>query len=295
MTPDWIAAEFDQGGLRVWAMDAGGVLAEAQAALPDGADAPVGARLSALTAVISPWLTAGRVLPVVACGADRPGGFRAVPCLPADPGARVAVATGDARFTLSCLPGLSQARPLDLMSGDAARIGGVLALHPAFDGVICLVGAQTTRWAQISAGEVTSFQSFLTGEMVAQIGAGPSLRAALSGAALDLDSFDDALSDALSRPERLAARLHGLAAGRVLAGLSADSARARLWGLLIGAELAAARPYWLGQRIVLVGDQTAAAPYQRGLAGQGAASSLLDPVACTIAGLARAAAGLIAG
>jgi 2-dehydro-3-deoxygalactonokinase len=62
---------------------------------------------------------------------------------------------------------------------------------------------------------------------------------------------------------------------------------------LIGAELAAARPYWLGARVVLVGSPELTALYARALAAMGAPSHTLAAKDCTIAGLARAAGRLM--
>ena len=47
--------------------------------------------------------------------------------------------------------------------------------------------------------------------------------------------------------------------------LTAPQARARLSGTLIGAELAAARPYWLGQKVAVIGAQAVSATYLRAL------------------------------
>ena len=59
-------------------------------------------------------------------------------------------------------------------------------------------------------------------------------------------------------------------------------------GLLIGLELAAAKPYWLGQRIALIGAEALSARYATALSAQGVASETLDATACTLAGLAAA-------
>ena len=62
--------------------------------------------------------------------------------------------------------------------------------------------------------------------------------------------FLDAVSDALSRPETLTARLFELRAADLLHGQDATTARSILSGLLIGAELAATRPWWLGREVI---------------------------------------------
>jgi 2-dehydro-3-deoxygalactonokinase len=88
------------------------------------------------------------------------------------------------------------------------------------------------------------------------------------------------------RPERLGARLFSLRAEGLIAGLSPQAARARLSGLLIGTELAAAKPYWLGQRVTLIGAEKLSAAYARALSAQGVDAQRLSATECTLAGLA---------
>ena len=64
------------------------------------------------------------------------------------------------------------------------------------------------------------------------------------------------------------------------------AARARLSGLLIGMELAAAKPYWLGQPVTLIGAEKLSATYARALAAQGVTAQRLSVTDCTLAGLA---------
>jgi 2-dehydro-3-deoxygalactonokinase len=104
----------------------------------------------------------------------------------------------------------------------------------------------------------------------------------------DEASFDKAVSDALSKPEALAARLFGLRAGGLLQGVSAAATRAALSGYLIGSELAAARPYWLGQNVAILGTGAQARAYQSALAQQGVTAMLVDSERATLAGLTAA-------
>jgi 2-dehydro-3-deoxygalactonokinase len=156
---------------------------------------------------------------------------------------------------------------------------------PGFDGIVCLPGTHS-KWAHISAGEVVSFQTFLTGEMFALL-AGHSVGA--SG--WDDAAFAEAVADAITSPARVSARLFGLRAEALLADLAPETARARLSGLLIGAELAAARPYWLGQRVVIVAADGIAHAYAAALAAQGVQAELLPADQMTLAGLTLAQAG----
>ena len=282
ITPDWIAVELGTSHLRATAMGTAGPIAHTKSeGIPDPS---AECFEQALLRLIEPWLTAP-VTQIIACGlACAP--YRAVPCTPVEAGSLTVMPTRDTRISLHLAPGLSQANPADLMQGEAVQIAGALALNPGFDGVICLPGSHT-KWAHISAGEVVSFQSFMTGELFALLSKQSVLRHGIAAEGFDDRAFDAALSDALSRPEKLAARLFSLRAETMLAELSPIAARSRLSGLLIGMELAAAKPYWLGQAVVLVGAPTLCGHYARALAQQGITAASLDAANCTLAGLSK--------
>ena len=59
---------------------------------------------------------------------------------------------------------MSQSKPADVMRGEETQISGYLAQNPNFNGSICLPGTHT-KWVQISAGEIVSFRTFMTGEL----------------------------------------------------------------------------------------------------------------------------------
>ncbi|MEN9411183.1 MAG: hypothetical protein RL216_3157 [Pseudomonadota bacterium] len=290
MKTDWIAVDWGTTNLRAFAMGRDGVLA--QATSEDGMG-----RLDrdgfepALLRLIGPWLTDGAVTEVVACGmvGSRQGWheapYRAVPCAPLDPASLVTAPTRDARIRVRLVPGLKQALPADVMRGEETQIAGALALLPGFDGVVCLPGTHS-KWAHLSAGEVVSFQTFMTGEMFALLSQASVLRHGMQGEGWDDAAFDAGVSDALSRPERIGAKLFGIRAEGLIAGLPAAAARARLSGLLIGMELAAARPYWLGQAVAIVGSEGISASYARALKGLGVEARLVKGGEAVLAGLA---------
>ena len=287
--PEWIAVDWGTSNLRAWAMGPDGrVLAEASSEDGMGKLARDGFE-PALLRLIGPWLDGSP--PVVACGmvGSRQGWceapYRTVPCTPLDRVAQVLAPTIDARLRVSIAPGLKQTQPADVMRGEETQIAGALRLLPGYDGVLCLPGTHS-KWVHISAGEVVSFQTFMTGEMFALLSEASVLRHGMQGDGWDNAAFDAAVTDALSRPERLGARLFSLRAEGLIAGLSPQAARARLSGLLIGTELAAAKPYWLGQRVTLIGAEKLAAAYARALAAQGIEAGHLSVTDCTLAGLA---------
>lgn len=161
------------------------------------------------------------------------------------------------------LPGFVQDTPPDAI-GAWVRvwIAGFLDGHPGWDGVICVSEGDINHWVHVSANEAVSAQSFLT----------PRLTAALAGA----ETPDPgALADSLSRPERLAAHLR--------AAEVAGNAQA-LTGHLVGAELAAARAYWLGQQVAVLAPTPA--PMAAALKSQGVPCTVHDPEALVAPGLA---------
>jgi 2-dehydro-3-deoxygalactonokinase len=293
MKPAWIAVDWGTSNLRAWAMaQDGAVLAEAASDDGMGKLAPE-AFEPALLRLISPWLGSGMTT-VIACGmvGSRQGWqeapYRTVPCVPLDPAGLVRAPTVDPRLCVLLAPGLRQMVPPDVMRGEETQIAGALALRPGFDGVLCLPGTHS-KWVHVSAGEVVSFQTFMTGELFALLSQQSVLRHGMQGEGWEDAAFDAGLSDALSRPERIAARLFSLRAEGLIAGLSPAAARSRLSGLLIGIELAASKPYWLGQSVVIIGAEGLAAAYTRALKAQGADIGVLPAMDTTLAGLASLA------
>ena len=296
MKADWIAVDWGTTNLRAFAMGPEGIRAEAMSEDGMGRLTPSDFE-PALIQLIEPWLGPG-VTPVLACGmvGSRQGWceapYRATPCTPMDVSQMVRVPVRDPRITVQIVPGLKQMKPADVMRGEETQIAGALALDPAFDGAMCLPGTHS-KWVQISAGEVVSFQTYLTGEMFAFLSTQSVLRHGMAATGWDEGAFDLGVANGMARPERLSAHLFRLRAEGLIADLGPDAARAQLSGLLIGAELAAARPYWLGARVVLVGSPELTALYARALAAMGAPSQTLPAKDCTIAGLARAAGRLM--
>ncbi len=276
--PDWLALLCDGENLRGWAMREGRVLATTQMNCSDAV--PLDTDLS----VMLKTLNAGANTPLIACGTRFDAALRPVPCTPLP---AALVATKIAAHAVHVLPGLRQSTPSDVMLTAPVVIAGFLALNPGWDGVICLPAAQTI-WAQVSAGEVVSFQTYLSGTLADALSAHPIYAPALAGTDWDAPTFDRAVEDTLSRPEKLAARLFTLHADHLLEQADPAIGRARLTGSLIGAELAAARPYWLGMNIALIGSSSAAAPYMRALQTQGAPATVADAERMLLAGFTAA-------
>lgn len=140
-----------------------------------------------------------------------------------------------------------QDQPRGMLDADARMaVAGHGLAQPNWDGLILLPG-ERSHWVHVSAGEIVSFQSFLTVRLARALGA--SERADMN-----------ALADTMARPERLAQQLDSAELG---------GNRDALLGHLLGAEMAAARPYWLGQQVVVMGDDALAEGYAMALEAQG--------------------------
>ena len=280
----WIAVDWGTSHLRAWLMGRDATVVERRQS-----DAGMGALDTdgfepALHALVGDAMP----VPVLACGmvgsrqgwAEAP--YATVPCAPPGVSDAVQVPGTDVRI----LPGVKQARPADVMRGEETQIAGYLATHPGFDGVICLPGTHT-KWVHISAGEIVSFRTAMTGEMFALLSTQSVLRHSV-GTGWDATSFTAGVDQALSRPEALAASLFSLRAEGLLDELNPDAARARLSGLLIGAELASMRPYWLGQTVALIGADSLSRAYADALSMQGVPCHSAGVEDMTLAGLTAA-------
>ncbi|MFU8881143.1 MAG: 2-dehydro-3-deoxygalactonokinase [Rhodobacterales bacterium] len=159
------------------------------------------------------------------------------------------------------LSGLSQEKPRGALCAAARlRIGGALADRKNWDGVICLPMPDATHWCQISADEVVSFQSSLT----------PVLARSLDAS----DHADpEAVADTMSHPERLSVHLRSA---------SLMQAPDTVTGHLLGAELGAMRPYWLGQQVIVIAQNRL---YSSVLEQQGVPVDHLHPQDCAQKGL----------
>lgn len=288
--PDWIAVDWGTSNLRVWAMTNDGTELAGV-----GSDKGMGkltpdAFEPALLDLVGSWIHGPT--PVVACGmvGSRQGWveapYAATPC-PALPEGLVRAKTLNPDLQVHIIPGIKQVQPADVMRGEETQIAGYLSLNANWDGVICLPGTHT-KWVHVSAQEVVSFQTFMTGELFATIASQTVLRHSVASAGWDDAEFAKGLHDAYARPERIATQLFALRAEGLLHGLSGIAARARLSGLLIGTELAAAKPYWLGQKVAVIGPGGLSKIYIDALATQGAPATQVKGDAITLAGLTAA-------
>lgn len=288
----WIAVDWGTSNLRAWVMGATGAIKMVSSDKGMGALERDGFEPELLR-LVGDFLPETGQVPVIACGmvgarqgwAEAP--YVTTPCTAPGVAQAITPEVSDPRLQVSILPGVSQASPPDVMRGEETQIAGYLAANPDFDGVLCLPGTHT-KWVHISAREIVSFRTFMTGEIFALLSGQSVLRHSVSGDGWDQAAFDEAVSDAMSAPQKFTARLFSLRAGSLLDGTSAATSRARLSGLLMGLEIAGAKEYWLGREIVLIGAPKLNQLYKAALAPQGASVTETDGAEIVLAGLKAA-------
>lgn len=297
----WIAVDWGTSNLRAWAMSETNDVLDARRSERGMGTLASGDYPGVLAALTEGWREAGRMLPTVICGmAGARQGWIEAPYLrlPARPGVAGAVVPGEGveGLAIRILPGLSQLAPRpDVMRGEETQIAGVLGARPGFVGTVCLPGTHT-KWAAAGADSgVSAFETFMTGELFALLSAQSVLRHGVATEGWDAGAFETALGEGLVADGAVWADLFAIRAAELVAGLSPVSARSRLSGLLIGAELAAARRWWSERPVVVVGRDGAAGFYADALKGQGARVETIDAAEATLAGLAAARSALFEG
>lgn len=289
ITPDWIAVDWGTSALRAFAMRGTARIAEAASAegmaslTPDGFE-------PALLRLVGPWLGSGTT-PVIACGmvgarqgwAEAP--YRPVPCPPVAAGETLRLRARDPRLAVEIVPGLCQHAPADVMRGEETQIAGFLAEEPGFAGTLILPGTHS-KHVRVAGGRVTGFTTWMTGELFALLATQSVLRLTLAPDGTDPAAFRHGVRQGLDGGGL--AGLFALRAEALLAGLDPVAARARLSGLLIGAELAAQPP---AQDCVVIGAEALARAYLDALAQAGIAARAIGAGALVCRGLALARNG----
>lgn len=291
--PDWIAVDWGTSNLRAWAMASdGGILAEATSPKGMGQLSPCAFEPTLLT-LIDHWLPEDHVTPVIACGmvGARQGwidaGYEWVPG-PAHAANPLTIApTQDPRLSVYIIHGLKQVDPADVMRGEETQIAGLLAQHPNYDGLVCLPGTHS-KWATLTAGQVSTFTTFLTGEMFDVLATHSVLKYSVQTEDWDDAAFAQAVQEARQAPAQVLARLFSVRATGLVGEQSPAAARATLSGLLIGAELAALPHDLSNTPVALIGQSSLAKAYTVALTQAGARVTPFESTALTLAGLRQA-------
>ena len=291
-TLSWIAVDWGTSNLRVWAMDAENrVLASKQSDKGMGALDP-NVFEDALLELTDEWLPVDTVTPVVACGmvGAKTGWiearYRAVPSTPISPEMTKAPCD-DPRHAVSIIAGMSQFNPADVMRGEETQIAGFIIENQSFGGSICMPGTHT-KWVRLEDGAVQSFRTVMTGELFSLMAKQSTLRLTVGPDGWDNAAFVDAVQMTADAPETLMGELFGLRSMALVGGMAPGVGRARLSGMLIGAELAATREYWDETTVRILGGAALSDLYAKAIAAVWGECDVLDGERLTLLGLTAA-------
>ena len=287
-----IAADWGTSNLRIWGIDHRGQVIDSinngkgMASLIPSEFEPY------LISLIESWLPkeGNAKCPIIICGmAGAKNGWKEAaylkaPCPPINKKKIIQVETDDQRISVSIVPGIMQTSPPDVMRGEETQIAGYLSKNPDFDGIICLPGTHT-KWAHISANEIVSFKTFMTGEIFLSLSERSILKTSVQSNDFDSTSFLEAFEDTYSNPALLSSKLFGLRASDLLENTSTKFLKSKLSGYLIGCELAGAKSYWLGQNIIMIGNNDLCILYQKALKKLGMNATIENTQNVTLDGL----------
>ena len=293
-----IAADWGTSNLRIWGMDhQGNVInritnGKGMSSLMPSEFEPY------LMGLIGNWLPKeGEVkYPIIICGMAgaktgwKEAAYLKAPCPPVNKEKIIQIETEDQRISVRIVPGIMQKSPPDVMRGEETQIAGYLSKKPDFDGIICLPGTHT-KWVHISAGEIVSFKTFMTGEIFLSLSERSILKSSVQSNDFDPTSFLEAFEDTYSNPALLSSKLFGLRAADLLENTSTKFLKSKLSGYLIGSELAGAKSYWLGQNIVMIGNDDLCVLYEKALKKLGLDATIENTQNVTLNGLKQACLG----
>jgi 2-dehydro-3-deoxygalactonokinase len=234
-------------------------------------------------------------LPVMICGmAGARRGWREVPYLDvptalsrlAQAAERVYHAGGDIRI----LPGVAQRRVEgpNVMRGEETQLLG--AVDVGESALLCMPGTHC-KWVVVEDGAIVEFSTFMTGELFDAISKHSILAQSTAGGDFDPrhPAFGRAMARALADPASAHSALFELRAAQLLGFEDLRDGTPRLSGLLIGAEVGAARTLYRTERVRLVASGVIAEIYQAALEAAGAEVALVDAEEAARRGLFAAA------
>lgn len=306
MKTQLIALDWGTSSLRAYRLGAAGETLE-ERSLPLGIMQLDGSEAGferALDQACGDWQRASAEAPMIACGMiGSAQGWREARYVDAPLGAEELGASlhsieRSCGMPLWVVPGVIQRGDLpDVMRGEETQVFGLLD-GDTDHGAPLLIGlpGSHSKWVTAEGGELTQFQTFMTGEVYqALLGHTILGRTAVVGDSFNTAAFERGLRVARSI-EGLAGPLATIFSSRtlVLTGeLSGEAQADYLSGLLIGHELAAMTCVHKpppSQSIVLIGNSTLCARYLWALEYFGFESLRFAPEA-TAAGLWKIAAG----
>jgi 2-dehydro-3-deoxygalactonokinase len=294
----YAAVDWGTSSFRLWIIsESGAVLAERRSG--EGMTTAAKTGFSSILEAHLAAVAAPPHLPVIVCGmaGARQGwieaGYLDTPA-PLSAIIKAAVTVPDANRDIRILPGLAQrsAEAPDVIRGEETQLFGAISQLGNGSHLVCMPGTHS-KWVRVTGGIVDGFSTFMTGELFDVIAKHSILSHAVADAgsfANDDPAFLSAVVKAVKTPALATNLVFTVRSGQLLHGLSAQDAKARLSGTLIGLEiagaLATAKP---GSSVCLVASGGLASLYQSALSALDLNPVIIDADEAVRHGLAAAA------
>jgi 2-dehydro-3-deoxygalactonokinase len=280
--PFCVAADWGTSNFRLWLLSGDGTPLE-ELRSEEGLTRLPDRNFAAVLETKLAEMNAPSGLPVVICGmAGSRQGWVEAPYVetPAslDTVLLNAVRVPGLRRDVRILPGIAQksASVPDVMRGEETQLLGISGLGG--DQTVCMPGTHC-KWVSLRGRVVTGFTTFLTGELYSVFSNSTLLKHSVDPAARvqpDNAEFLDTCAALIQEPDLLTARLFTIRAAGLLHGQSPLRASAVLSGLLIGAEIGAARKTYRSSDVTLVGAGRLGTLYEAALALAGCKVTPVD-------------------
>jgi 2-dehydro-3-deoxygalactonokinase len=202
---------------------------------------------------------------------------------------------------VAIVPGImvrSSDRDGDVMRGEETQIVGFVERMPHFAG-LCIMPGTHSKWVSLDKGRIVTFQTYMTGELFDLLSHHSFLRHSVAGGDADIvEAPDFALAVRRTAEEGLPflSAIFSVRARQLLDGVGGAENRAYLSGLIIGAEIGAARESPApGRDIAIIGSRSLARSYAKAFAILGRRVDRVDGDEMALAGLVHLAreAGLL--
>ena len=163
------------------------------------------------------------------------------------------------------------------MSSAARKHSFLGVVGAADDAVVCMPGTHC-KWVEVEAGVIRRFSTFMTGETFEALTRHTILAQSVNSASFapDHPAFARASALSLANPATALARAFEVRAAQLLGFETAEDGAAHHSGLLIGAEVGAARRLHAGGKVTLVASGPIASLYRAALEASGAVVRLVD-------------------
>lgn len=300
LSPAVAAVDWGTTRMRVWLLDAdGGIIAERRS--DEGMLSAAGIGFAKVLERHLAGMDAPAALPAIVAGmAGARQGWLEAPYVDTPASLTEVLASAvpvlDAPRPVRIIPGIAQrdeSAP-DVMRGEETQLAGIAEVRGTGRHLLCMPGTHS-KWVDVKDGAVSSFGTWMTGELFSVISRETVLKHSIGGGSLAFRPgnpvFAAAVRTALEDSDGVTSRLFGIRAGSLLLGRRPEDAAAQLSGLLIGAEIAGVRGRFDpgDGKVILVGSGLMYNLYQTALELAGLSIVQADADAAVRNGLFEAA------